>query len=382
MKRLLFMTHAGAAGGAEIIMADLAGSARERSAVLMLDRGPLQAQLESRGVRVTVQPLPAAAGSVRREAGLARQLRAAPATLSMLRGVARRARDFDAVVCFSQKAFVVAALAKPFMRRPILWFMNDIVSADHFHPLLVRALTLLSRVAADHVIVNSEASRDAWHAAGGRRERVSVIHPMIRADVEAVPARDASRVAEHREKFGRGRPLVGMFGRISPWKGQDVFLRAIAKLRGVNAVIAGGALFGEEQHERDLRRLVRELDLEDRVSFAGHVHDVPTLMAACDVVAHCSTAPEPFGRVIVESMFAGTPVIATDAGGAREIVIHGETGLLTPMRDAPALAAAIERYLADPDWSRAVAEKARAHAHGTFSPAATARRFNDIVLSS
>jgi glycosyltransferase involved in cell wall biosynthesis len=382
MKRLLFMTHAGAAGGAEIIMADLAESTRDRCEVLLLDDGPLQAQLQSRGVRVAVQPLPESAGRVRRESGPWGQLLAVPATLSMVRGVARRARGFDAIVCFSQKSFVIAALAKPFSGKPIVWFMNDIVSVEHFDPLLVRTLTVLSRFAADHIVVNSAASLDAWHAAGGRRDRVSVIHPMIRADLDAVPTRDAKCVAVHREKFGRGRPLVGMFGRISPWKGQDVFLHAIARVRGVSAVIAGGALFGEEQHERNLRQLVLDLGLEDRVSFAGHVQDVPALMAACDVVAHCSTAPEPFGRVIVESMFAGTPVIATDAGGAREIVIHGETGQLTPMSDVSALAAAIQRYLADPAWSRAIADKARAHALGTFSPAATAQRFNDIVLSA
>jgi glycosyltransferase involved in cell wall biosynthesis len=86
--------------------------------------------------------------------------------------------------------------------------------------------------------------------------------------------------------------------------------------------------------------------------------------------------------VIVESMFAGTPVIATDAGGAREIVTHGETGLLTPMSDVPALVDAIRRYLEDPNWSQAVATKARAHAEKKFSPAAMTQRFNQILLSA
>jgi glycosyltransferase involved in cell wall biosynthesis len=382
MKKILFMTHAGAAGGAELKMIDLAESTEYPSEVLLLDNGPLEAELKARGIPVSVQALPASAGTVRRESGLLAMLRAVPATLSMVRGIARRSRDFDAVVCFSQKSFVLAALAKPIARRPILWFMNDIVSTDHFNPLLVRFLTALSRIAAHHVIVNSEASLEAWYAAGGRRARVSVIHPMIRADLAAVQASDAIRIAAHREKFGRGRPLVGLFGRISPWKGQDVFLRAIARVPDVSAVIAGGALFGEEQHERNLRQLTLDLGIEDRVTFAGHVADVPALMAACDVVAHCSTAPEPFGRVIVESMFAGTPVIATDAGGAREIVTHGETGQLTPMSDVPALAQAIRRYLEDPGWSRTIATRARVYAEEKFSPAAMTQRFSQILLSS
>ncbi len=382
MTSILFMTHAGAAGGAELKMIDLAESTSNPSEVLLLDNGPLEAELKARGIRVSVQALPASAGSVRRESGLIGLLRAIPATLSMIRGIARRSRQFDTIVCFSQKSFVLAALAKPFARRPILWFMNDIVSTDHFNPLLVKFLTLLSHVAANHVIVNSEASLEAWFAAGGRRKRVSVIHPMIRADLAAVQSCEASRIAAYREKFGRGRPLVGMFGRISPWKGQDIFLRAIARVPGVNAVIAGGALFGEEQHERDLRQLTLDLGIEDRVTFAGHISDVATLMSACDVVAHCSTAPEPFGRVIVESMLAGTPVIASDAGGAREIVKHDETGQLTPMSDVPALAAAIRRYLEDPNWSKTIATQARAHAEESFSPAAMTQRFNEILVSA
>jgi glycosyltransferase involved in cell wall biosynthesis len=142
----------------------------------------------------------------------------------------------------------------------------------------------------------------------------------------------------------------------------------------VRAVIVGGALFGEEEYERSLRKLVSELGLEDRVVFTGHVSEVIALMAACDVVAHCSTAPEPFGLVIAEAMLAGTPVIASDAGGAREIVTP-ETGQLTPLEDHEALARAITRYLADPRWAREVAGRASLRAREKFSSAAMTTGF-------
>src|SRR5678815_2642819 len=76
--------------------------------------------------------LGARAGSVRRAGGLAALFAAVPASLRMVRRLARAARRVDVVVCFSLKAFVLAALAKPFARRPIVWFMNDILSTDHF----------------------------------------------------------------------------------------------------------------------------------------------------------------------------------------------------------------------------------------------------------
>jgi glycosyltransferase involved in cell wall biosynthesis len=73
------------------------------------------------------------------------------------------------------------------------------------------------------------------------------------------------------------------------------------------------------------------LKLENRVKFLGFRRDIPQLMAACDLIAHTSTAPEPFGRVIVEAMLCGTPVVAAKAGGVMELVEHGVNGfLVTP----------------------------------------------------
>jgi glycosyltransferase involved in cell wall biosynthesis len=307
-------------------------------------------------------------------------LKAVPAALSMIRSVARNAKRFDAVVCFSQKSFVLAALAKPLMRRPIFWFMNDILSPAHFSRTLIRLLIVLSRYGADHIALNSQASLKVWMQSGGRRRAVSVIYPGVSEDQAASQLQDAQRIASYKDRYSPDRkPLVGMFGRISPWKGQDVFLKAIAHVPQVNAVIVGGALFGEEGHERRIRDLAQQLGLEKRVAFVGHVNDVMAHMAACDVVAHCSTSPEPFGLVIAEAMLAGTPVIASDAGGAREIVTHSETGQLTPLEDAEALAAAIRRYLDDPAWSRQLAQRARARAREKFSAAAMTAGFLEIL---
>jgi glycosyltransferase involved in cell wall biosynthesis len=265
------------------------------------------------------------------------------------------------------------------MRRPIFWFMNDILSPAHFSRGLIRLLVMLSRLSAAHVALNSQASLDAWLAAGGRRRHVSVIYPCVDDNQMAVHVRDIARIGEFRRRLSPDHPLVGMFGRLSRWKGQEVFLRALARLPGVRGVIVGGALFGEEEHERHMRRLATELGLMDRVTFLGHVENPMTLMAACDVIAHCSTAPEPFGLVIVEAMLAGTPVIASDAGGAREIVVPGETGQLTPIRDDAALAAAIRRYMDDPAWSGQVARRARARAQARFSGTAMATGFLAVL---
>ena len=377
---VLFLTHVGDPGGAEFKMLDLCRSVADDAEILLFQHGSLESILTRRSLRYSVCPLPRAAREMRREGGLMSLFRAIPGVLTVIGSLARKARGFRIVVCVSQKSFVLAALAKCLMRRPIVWFMNDIVSREHFSAISIRCITFLSRYLADYVVLNSEASRAAWLRAGGRARRVSVIYPVMMEDEVAAESDNPDRLGFYQRMYrNTGRPLIGMFGRISRWKGQDVFMRAIALLPQVDAVIAGAAHFGEQQVERNLRSLARELGIEERLHFAGHVNDPLQLMRCCDVVAHCSTAPEPFGQVILQAMLVGTPVVASDAGGAREIVIQDETGQLTPMNDPRALAEAIQRYLDNPYWSRCVAAKARHRAKKSFSAAGMAERFTAIL---
>jgi glycosyltransferase involved in cell wall biosynthesis len=379
---ILFITHVGDPGGAEFKMIALCKSLRGSSRVLTLQHGSLERILEGQGIPHSVRPLAAAAGDIRREGGLLNLLRAVPSSLSMVRALVGECRRADLVVCFSQKAFVLASLAKPFARRPIVWFMNDILSRDHFSPLLIRLLIALSRHTADHVAVVSQESLRAWLAAGGRKERISVVYSGIEPEQIARQLGDPARIAAYRAQYAPdGVPLIGMFGRISRWKGQDVFLRALARVPQARGVIVGLAMSVDRDYERELRELAATLGVTDRVDFVGHVDDPMTLMAACNVVAHCSTSPEPSGRVIAEAMFAGTPVIGSNAGGVPEFIIQNDTGLLTPLKDDAALAAAIQRYLDDPDWSRHVAARARVRAEQNFSSAATVSGFQRAIAT-
>ncbi len=104
-------------------------------------------------------------------------------------------------------------------------------------------------------------------------------------------------------------------------------------------------------------------------------------MRLADVIVHCSTAPEPFGRVIVEAMLAQRPIIASDAGGAAEIVTHGTTGLLTPPADPAALSAAIAQSLSDPETTRSFVMRARSEAVARFDLSARVDEINRLIES-
>ena len=154
-----------------------------------------------------------------------------------------------------------------------------------------------------------------------------------------------------------------MVGRISPWKGQDIFIRAAALVRqtrpDVRFEIVGSVLFGEEAYESQIHQLVETLGLQDTVLFLGFRNDIPELIAAADILVHASTTPEPFGQVVVQAMAAGKPVVATRGGGVLETVVEHQTGLLVPMGDAPAMAAAILTILANPVQAAAMGRSGR-----------------------
>lgn len=382
MKKILFLTHVGEPGGAELKMIELCCSVMPAVTVAHFQKGPLEALLQDTGIPSRVCLMPEAMTRFRREDGLWAMLKAIPAALSMLHRLTRLCRGFDIIVCMSQKSFLLTAMAKLFMRRPVVWFMNDILSAEHFSRMALLVATTASRLAADHVVLNSQASLEAWLKSGGKKKDVSIIYPGPDVVAIDIQLEDRERIrARKAELSPDNAPLIGIFGRISPWKGQDIFLRALAKIPHARGLIVGGALFGEEEYAQRIRDLVRELGIESRVHFAGHTKDVALMMAVCDVVTHCSTAPEPFGRVIVEAMLAGTPVIASNAGGAKEIIRHGETGLLTPIGDADALVEAITYYLADPERAAHMALHARKAAERDFSTESANRKFRQIIDS-
>jgi glycosyltransferase involved in cell wall biosynthesis len=159
------------------------------------------------------------------------------------------------------------------------------------------------------------------------------------------------------------RPLIGMLGRVSAWKGQEIFLRAAARVRishpACHFVAIGGVFDGDVERWEALFSLRRNLGLEDAVSLCGFRKDARELLSAMDIFVLPSTAPDPFPTVILEAMSAALPVIATAHGGPLEMVLNGRTGLLVPPSDPTALAAAIKRLLDNPALGRAMGASGR-----------------------
>ena len=176
-----------------------------------------------------------------------------------------------------------------------------------------------------------------------------------------------------RRKYG----LEGTFtfvsvARLTPEKSFDVLLKAFARVAASHAK-ARLLLVGDGPSKKELRKLCRELSIADRVFFTGLVEygGVPHYLAAGDAFAFASTT-ETQGLVMVEGMAAGLPVVAVDAPGNRDVIRHGENGLLTE-RGAGALAAGMRRLMEDADLHRRLREGARKTAVEYAAPPLTRR---------
>lgn len=171
--------------------------------------------------------------------------------------------------------------------------------------------------------------------------------------------------------IGPGQPLLLISGNIQEWKGQAVLVEAMGKIAAefpdAVCLMAGGVHRAGEEYCAAMRERIEQLGLKDRVRLLGFRNDVPDLINAVDVVVHASVRPEPFGRVILEGMLAGKLVIATDAGGVRELIEDDQTGRLVPPGDADALADCLRIGLQDPTRSAAIGRNARDWATRKFS---------------
>jgi glycosyltransferase involved in cell wall biosynthesis len=147
--------------------------------------------------------------------------------------------------------------------------------------------------------------------------------------------------------------LFGVIGRVHPWKGQNYFIEAARMVADVfpqaRFAIVGGTFKGYEYLVDELKARIRQLELEDMVTVHAHRTDVPKLMRALDVFVLPSTLPDPLPTVILEAMAASRPIIATAHGGALEMVVHGQTGLLAPHHDVTGFAEAILELAKNPD---------------------------------
>jgi glycosyltransferase involved in cell wall biosynthesis len=350
-------------GGAEeqlqIIFEGAAESGHELEPVFF-EPGPWPAELRDAGFRVQVL-----------SAGRLRQVHRWFATVKLLAGTFRE-RQPDLILNWSAKTQLYGSPAAVLagMTDRVLWWQQGIPKRFFWLDRLATALPAVAvgcncKLAAElQARMLPHRSTLTWYA-GTRRPEPHPGDPPL--------------------KLPETAPVVGLVGRLQPWKGQDKLLRAQAILRArgheMQLVLVGGDSYGlSADYAASLPPLISTLGLEDAVTMTGEVPDAGPYMEQMDVVVNASD-PEPFGNVLIEAMARGVAVVGVNSGGPGEYIHHRETGMLASSGEPDALADALEPLLASQSLRTSIARAGHEQFEREFTDVAMRERFFGLLES-
>jgi glycosyltransferase involved in cell wall biosynthesis len=324
--------------------------------VVVPDDGPLTSMMRERGAEVRFLDVPVLRRSMLSPRGLAHLAWTTPSSVLRLRRFIKYiGAELVYVNTMTLPWWITAARLAG---KPVICHVHEAEDSDR--RLVLAALTA-PVVQAHAVIANSRASVDAMCAVVPvLRKRIRLIYNGVagppNAPVDVDPA-------------SRPFALVAVC-RLSPRKAPDVAMEAVALLRSqghdVTLEICGTPFAGYEWFEDELRQRASQPDLDGVVTLAGYVKPIwPALERAHAVVA--PSLREPFGNAVIEGQLARRPVIASAAMGHLETVLDNETGLLVSPGDPAAMAAAVQRLMADPQLADRLARAGEQRAHRDFS---------------
>jgi glycosyltransferase involved in cell wall biosynthesis len=354
----------GEIAGGQLVALTLAKAARARGhevAVVAPTRGEFVELAQREGFRVLVVPLGGALDvrSVRRLAAMLRAERAdvlhthAHFSLNVLGRVAGRLAG----------ARVIAHM-----------HADNVFRAGGLAARAQLALDNATARLCARIIAVSEATAASLVRQGYPAGRVVV----VRNGIDTPPPPEPRRPAGVPE----GAPILLHVGRLAPGKGQQELIEALPRLEhdAAVAVLVGKDLETGGAYERELESLAAAAGVRDRVVLTGYRSDVPALLAAADVFVLPSRI-EGLPLTVLEAMAAARPAVATRVGGTPEAVVDGETGLLVPLGDVEALAAALDSLLGDPDLARRLGEAGRRRVEERFSSAAMSEQVLDAYAA-
>jgi glycosyltransferase involved in cell wall biosynthesis len=340
---------------------DGAADSEHELELIFFQDGPWPAELIESGLRVDII-----------EAGRVRQLHRWGATVARLATMFRD-RQPDVILNWAAKTQVYGSPAAVLvgMSDRVVWWQHAIATRT---ALDCCANLFPARAIACYSSAAARAQGQMWP------RRPTIVIP---GGVAPVPAGSQRAPLE----LPVGIPVVGIVGRLQPWKGQDRLLEAQAILRErgykIHLLVVGGDSYGfSPDYAASLPALITKLGLDDAVTLTGEVPDAGPFIEHMDILVNASD-PEPFGLVLLEGMALAVPVVAVNSGGPQDIVQHERTGMLASSGSPQDLAAALESLLSSAPLRHALGQTGRERFMRNYTDVALRKRFfkwlEDIV---
>ncbi len=343
MANILYLNHTSSISGAEISLLNcIARLNQDKYSPLLIcpPNGPLVSKALSMGVRVETIRLPHLTFTHN-------PLKLLFFPLSILRTRYHlkpliRKNNIDLMHANSIRAGILGTLAASSARIPIVWHIRDFLPDN----LLARIVRWISGFGAKRIIAISRAIKGEFSVSQEQEEKTVIIYDGVNLQEYDCSMIDVNQT-KHALGIAGAFPVVGIIGQIINWKGQKEFIQAAAQIvktfPEAKLLVIGEALFRKKEtipYKNELIKLVAELGLAEKVIFTGFREDIPGIISTLDIVVLASWK-EPLGLAQLEAMAMGKPVVATNAGGTREVVEDGVTGILIPPKNPRAIADAV-----------------------------------------
>ena len=250
-----------------------------------------------------------------------------------------------------------------------------IPSVSHLHGFLYPPIERSRKRSLRHIkafVSISRAVTESAVEAGVDRARIHEIPNFVERAPIASPPPMPTELA------------IGIFGRVTHWKGQKEFLCAamhvLPKFPGLRVYIVGDASDGSPTYLDECREIAHASPFAGQIEFTGLVNDVAAYYRKCTVVVHASIEPEPFGMVVIEAMAEARPVVASRLGAPPEIIQDGAEGYLVDPKDFDAMANRITSLLADPVLATRMGVQGHKKVLAHYDPGVAARRFERLYM--
>lgn len=370
--RILFLNHVSRTGGAEASLLDMVGWLRNHdwaASVALPEGNDLAKRFQN--ARVPVYRLPIRRIHRRSLASIAAAVvsivRSTPPLLRLL-----RQNKVALLHANSNTAHLYAILATRIAHIPLVWHCRDVVNLGGLGPWMIRA--------ADRIVAISHLVGMELQKCGATSARLRVVHNGI--DVERFRPCAGRTLARKSLGIPTESFVVTMIAQLVPWKNHPLFVEAARLIVAASPssffLLVGDDRFGDHpQYAEQIRRLARSGILGDRVILTGYIEDVREILEATDVLVHPASR-EPFGRVLIEAMAMGKPVVAVNQGGPAEIVRDGVDGILVPPENAEVLARAVMRIASDPTMAVSMGQRGRERVAIEFSLESQMRKIESI----
>jgi glycosyltransferase involved in cell wall biosynthesis len=375
--KIAILDHSPDLGGAEVailtFLRNIDGS-RFDVTVILPSLGTFSKALEASSIPVSIIHLPM--GLVRLKRGKAfESLLLLLASLFSLQFfmfnlcIYLKKNRFQLVLTNTIKSHLYGSVAARLCSIPLVWRFHDILSPSDFSPLLIKCIALFGRLFPKKILAVSKVTRDHLAQNGIDRGKIDVIFNSV--DHERFETKGDFRTLRDEHQLGNGAKLVGCIGRIIPQKGQKVLLSAIPgvlqKYPDAVFLIVGGAFLKEEAYKKELFEMIKNSGMEKSARLTGFRTDIGNVIQSLDLVVFPSIAPEAFPLSVLEAMWLGKPVIASDIGGVKEIIEDGVTGVLVEPNQPEQITEKILCLFNDPRICDGIGQRAKEFVKTKFS---------------